>query len=116
MAAVIAYLTAAHSKFGRYAVIPVVTAVVYSKFRNFGHSQRGGRGLSGNQPPPELERGPCIKMAHAPASAPTQKLHHIDGKFHWLRQQVVLCDRTIGLACVPTADQAADYLTKACPS
>ena len=56
----------------------------------------------------------CIKMAHAPASAPTQKLHHVDGKFHWLRQQVV-CDRTIRLAYIPTADQAADYLTKACP-
>ena len=56
----------------------------------------------------------CIKMAHAPASAPTQKLHHVDGKFHWLRQQVV-CDRTFRLAYIPTADQAADYLTKACP-
>ena len=34
MTAVMAYLTAAHSNFGRYAVI---TGVVNSKFRNFGH-------------------------------------------------------------------------------
>ena len=45
----------------------------------------------------------CIKMAHAPASAPTQNLHHIDGKFHCLGQQVV-CDRTIRVAHVPTAE------------
>ena len=41
MAAVIAYLTAVHSNFGRYAVI---TGVVNSNFQNFGHSQRGGVG------------------------------------------------------------------------
>ena len=87
--------------------------------------------LSGSEPacaPPEVRAAPalaqlnrlaqasCRQFAFDPArpSAPTQKLHHVGGKFHWLRQQVV-CVRTIRLAYIPTADQAADYLTKACP-
>ena len=56
----------------------------------------------------------CIKMASAPASAPTQKTQHLDGKFHWLRQQVVH-EKSLKLVYIPTAQQAADFLTKACP-
>ena len=56
----------------------------------------------------------CIKMASAPASAPTQKTQHLDGKFHWLRQQVVHV-KSLKLVYIPTAQQAADFLTKACP-
>ena len=54
MAAVMAYLTAAHSNFGRYAVI---TAVVNSKFPKFWPLAGGGSGTNGTRmPPPELER------------------------------------------------------------
>ena len=45
---------------------------------------------------------------------PTQKTQHLDGKFHWLRQQVVH-DKSLKLVYIPTAQQAADFLTKACP-
>ena len=54
MAAVMAYLTAAYSNFGRYAVI---TAVVNSKFPKFWPLAGGGSGTNGTRmPPPELER------------------------------------------------------------
>ena len=53
-------------------------------------------------------------VAHSASAAPTQKMQHLDGKFHWLREQAV-DDRTLRLVHVPTADQAADFLTKACP-
>jgi hypothetical protein len=54
-----------------------------------------------------------IRLLTEPSVQLTTKLRHVDIHHHWLRQEVQA--RNIGIGYVPTADMAADGLTKALP-
>ena len=51
----------------------------------------------------------CIKICKSSTTSP--RLQHLDGRFHWLKEQV-LFDKSVSLHYVPTGDQCADCLTK----
>ena len=51
----------------------------------------------------------CIKICKSTTTSP--RLQHLDGRFHWLKEQV-LFDKSVSLHYVPTNDQCADPLTK----
>ena len=51
----------------------------------------------------------CIKMSEASASTP--RMQHLDARYHWLREQVVI-DGTLRLVYCKSADMVADALTK----
>ena len=51
----------------------------------------------------------CIKICKSTTTSP--RLQHLDGRFHWLKEQVIF-DKSVSLHYVPTDDQCADCLTK----
>jgi len=51
----------------------------------------------------------CIKMSEAKASTP--RMQHLDARYHWLREQVVV-DKLLRLVYCKSADMVADALTK----
>jgi hypothetical protein len=51
----------------------------------------------------------CIKMSEANASTP--RMQHLDARYHWLREQVVI-DGKLRLVYCKSADMVADALTK----
>jgi hypothetical protein len=51
----------------------------------------------------------CIKMSEASASTP--RMQHLDARYHWLREQVVI-DGTLRLVYCKSADMVAVALTK----
>jgi hypothetical protein len=51
----------------------------------------------------------CIKMSEASASTP--RMQHLDARYHWLREQVVI-DGTLRLVYCKSGDMVADALTK----
>ena len=48
-------------------------------------------------------------LRHGETTSP--RLQHLDGRFHWLKEQVIF-DKSVSLHYVPTDDQCADCLTK----
>ena len=72
-------------------------------------------GLPQTQPTPLLEDNQaCIKLG-SNAFANSRKSAHIDARYHRLRHEVVNT-RALRFVYVPTADQAADALTKPLPA
>jgi hypothetical protein len=51
----------------------------------------------------------CIKMSDASASTP--RMQHLDARYHWLREQVVV-DGTLRMVYCKSGDMVADALTK----